>query len=228
MSDFKLWYSTPATSWSQGLPLGNGRIGAVVMAAPHREVWSMSEVTYWSGQTDPDPAPAGGRTALEEMRSHFFAGDYDSGDRLAKQYLQPKKQNFGTNLGLCEVVIDFAQDADVKSGGVFRRELELTSAVSGAVYESGETTIRREVFASHADDLVVSRIWSDRPGGVSFTIAIEGGTESFTTEVVDGDTIEFKGQATEKVHSNGKCGVWAKGQLKISLSGGTIYRGMAD
>lgn len=225
MSDFKLWYSTPATSWSQGLPLGNGRIGAVIMAAPHREVWSMSEVTYWSGQKDPDPAPAGGRTALEEARSHFFAGDYDSGDRLAKQYLQPKKQNFGTNLGLCEVVIDFAQDADVKSGGVFRRELELTSAVAGAVYESGETTIHREVFASHADDLLVSRIWSDKPGGVSFTLAIEGGTESFTTEVVDGDTIEFKGQATEKVHSNGKCGVWAKGQLKVSLSGGTIYRG---
>lgn len=62
------------------------------MAAPHREVWSMSEVTYWSGQTDPDPAPAGGRTALEEARSHFFAGDYDSGDRLAKQYLQPKNK----------------------------------------------------------------------------------------------------------------------------------------
>lgn len=225
MSDFKLWYSTPATSWLQGLPLGNGRIGAVIMAAPHREVWSMSEVTYWSGQKDPDPAPAGGRTALEEARSHFFAGDYDSGDRLAKQYLQPKKQNFGTNLGLCEVVIDFAQDADVKSGGVFRRELELTSAVAGAVYESGETTIHREVFASHADDLLVSRIWSDKPGGVSFTLAIEGGTESFTTEVVDGDTIEFKGQATEKVHSNGKCGVWAKGQLKVSLYGGTIYRG---
>lgn len=104
----------------------------------------------------------------------------------------------------------------------------MTSAVAGAVYESGETTIHREIFASHADDLVVSRIWSDKPGGVSFTLAIEGGTESFTTEVVDGDTIEFKGQATEKVHSNGKCGVWAKGQLKVSLSGGTIYRGMAD
>lgn len=59
MNDFKLWYSEPAVSWAQGLPLGNGRLGAVVMAAPHREVWSMSEVTYWSGQSDPVPSSGG-------------------------------------------------------------------------------------------------------------------------------------------------------------------------
>lgn len=40
MNDFTLWYSTPAADWSQGLPLGNGRKGAVVMASSHREVWS--------------------------------------------------------------------------------------------------------------------------------------------------------------------------------------------
>lgn len=73
----------------------------------------MSEVTYWSGQIDPEYPPAGGKAALEEMRSYFFSGDYDEGDRLAKQHLQPKKRNFGTHLGLCEVVIHFGRSIQV-------------------------------------------------------------------------------------------------------------------
>jgi alpha-L-fucosidase 2 len=224
MNDFKLWYSTPASGWSQGLPLGNGRIGAVVIAAPQREVWNMSEVTYWSGQADPEPVSGGRKAALDEMRQHFFAGDYDGGDRLAKEHLQPKKQNFGTNLGLCEVIIDFAeQDSVIGEDAAFRRELDLTNAVAGVDIQGNGNILHREIFASHVDDLVVSRMWSDEPGGVSFTLGLTGGVESFTTEVVDSDTLEFKAQATEKVHSNGACGVWAKGRVKVSLSGGEIY-----
>jgi alpha-L-fucosidase 2 len=186
----------------------------------------MTEVTYWSGQAEPELAPFGGKAALEEMRQQFIAGDYNEGDRLAKLHLQPKKRNFGTNLGLCEVVIDFAEQ-DTNAGGteVIERELDLTCAVARTVVRSKGTTLHREMFASHADDLVVSRIWSDVPGGVSFTIGLEGGSASFTTEVVDDGTIAFKGQATENVHSNGTCGVWAKGQMKVSISGGTMYRG---
>ncbi|WP_039838663.1 glycoside hydrolase N-terminal domain-containing protein, partial [Paenibacillus sonchi] len=200
MNDFKLWYSTPASGWSQGLPLGNGRIGAVVMAAPNREVWSISEATYWSGQPDPEPAFAGGKDVLEEMRRHFFAGDYEAGDRLAKRYLQPKKQNFGTNLGVCEVVIAFAeQNQESGEAGSFRRELDLTSAVAGAVCQGNGSTLYREVFASHADHLVASRIWSGHPGGVSFTLGLKGGTASFSVSGVDDGTLEFKGRAIEAI-----------------------------
>jgi alpha-L-fucosidase 2 len=225
MNDFTLWYSTPAADWSQGLPLGNGRIGAVVMAAPNREVWSMSEVTFWSGQIDLEPPSFGGGAALEEMRRHFFSGNYNEGDRLAKQHLQPQKQNFGTNLGLCEVVIDFAEESpDPDEGGSFRRELDLTCAVAGAVREGDGTKLYREVFATHADDLVASRIWSDVPGGVSFTLGMKGGTESFKAVAIDDTTLEFQGQATENVHSNGTCGVWAKGLVKVVVTGGDIAR----
>lgn len=231
MQDFKLWYSTPAEGWAEGLPLGNGRIGAVVMAAPHREVWNMTEVTYWSGQTDPELLPIEGKAALEEMRQHFFAGDYKTGDRLAKQYLQPQKGNFGTNLALCEVVIDWngqrrgaaSIEADIPSDGSFRRELDLSTAVVGAVTSQTVTAVHREVFASHADDVVVSRVWSDAPGGVSFTVCLKGRTESFQASVLDNSTLEFKGQAIERVHSNGACGVWAHGLLKVEVSGGAVH-----
>lgn len=48
----KLWYDKSAAGWSEGLPVGNGRLGAVVMAAPEREVWNLTESTYWSGQAE--------------------------------------------------------------------------------------------------------------------------------------------------------------------------------
>lgn len=232
MGHFKLWYSTPAESWAQGLPLGNGRMGAVVMAAPYREVWNITEVTYWSGQTDPELVPIDGKAALEEMRQHFFAGDYKTGDRLAKQYLQPKKGNFGTNLALCEVAIDwnggqtaadtFTSDSPGEVNSSFRRELDLTTAVAGAVTSQSGAVMHREVFASHADDVVVSRIWSDAPGGVSFTIGLEGGKDSFQPALVDSHTLSFKSQALETVHSNGECGVRAQGLLRVEVSGGTV------
>jgi len=223
MDDFTLWYSTPAVNWHQGLPLGNGRMGAVIMAAPHREVWSMSEITYWSGQADPEPALAGGKRALEEMRAHFYSGHYDEGDRLAKQYLQPKKQNFGTNLGLCQVVIQFdEQSPDGTHEGSFRRELDLNLALAKAAWRNNDTMMYREVFASHADDLVVSRVWSDISGGVSFSLSLEGDTGSFRCTTLDDSTLEFMSQATENVHSNGNCGVSAEGYVKVVVAGGTV------
>lgn len=223
MDDFTLWYSTPAVNWNQGLPLGNGRMGAVVMAAPYREVWSMSEVTYWSGQADPEPALAGGKRALEEIRLQFNSGNYDEGDRLAKRYLQPDKQNFGTNLGLCKVVIQFAeQSPDRTLEGSFRRELDLNLALAKAAWRNKDTNVYREVFASHADDLVVSRVWSDRSGGVSFSLSLEGETGSFRSTLMDDCTLKFEGQATENVHSNGNCGVSAEGYVKVVAAGGTV------
>ncbi|GGG12518.1 hypothetical protein GCM10010912_66200 [Paenibacillus albidus] len=222
MDDLKLWYLSPAASWSQGLPVGNGRIGAVVSAAPDREVWSMNEVTFWSGQAEAVPGPMAGKAELQRMRERFFAGDYAGGDRLAKQYLQPKKQNYGTHLGLCEVVLAFEeQDWQAEEGPPFRRELDLRQAITSSVSGTAGKRQLREVFASHADDLVASRIWSEVPGGVSFTLGLEGGAGAFAVTGTE-DTLEFKAQALERVHSDGTCGVWAQGTIKIAAHGGTI------
>lgn len=229
MNDFTMWYSTPAAHWSQGLPLGNGRIGAVVMASSHREVWSMSEVTFWSGRIEQEQPSAGSKAALEEMRSHFFSGDYDEGDRLAKQHLQPKKGNFGTHLGLCEVVIDMEKkNSSSDEAGSFQRELDLTQALAGAFWKDDNSMIRREVFASNVDDLVASRVWSEAPGGVTFTLGLQAGTESFKVVALDDNTLEFQGQATENVHSDGTCGVWSKGLVKLVISGGPSQVLMVD
>lgn len=247
----KLWYDKPAVAWPQGLPVGNGRIGAVVMAAPDREVWNLTESTYWSGQAEEGaPAATGGKAALAAIRERLFAGDYAGADRLAKQALQPPKPNFGTHLAMCEVVIEFAGGGeemaesgigvsdrsgelaplgDSKPTGVvdasclpFRRELDLSTALLKTTGGPPGSTLVRELFASHADDVLVSRIGSEAAGGVSFTLGIAGLTPEFAVSAEGETALEFRGRATETVHSDGSCGVSCRGRVEVETRGGRI------
>jgi len=217
MNHSKLWYSGPAADWKQGLPIGNGRIGAVIHGGIESETWSMTEITYWSGQVERIQGNGNPKAILEQMREQFFKGNYSEGDRLAKQGLQPKKQNFGTNLSVCDINLRFEQQ-----GEDLVRELSLEKAIVQTSYTSSGGKITRETFATHADGIVVSRIKSELKGAISFSLSIQGRTGDFATSAADDDAIGFRGQATEDVHSNGKCGVFCEGKVKVVAVGGII------
>ncbi|MGG6309419.1 glycoside hydrolase family 95 protein [Paenibacillus macerans] len=235
----KLWYTRPGLAWSEGLPIGNGRMGAVIMAAPGREVWNLTESTYWSGKAQEEAAAEnGGKAALEAIRERLFAGDYAGGDRLAKQALQPPKPNFGTHLAMCDVLIEFAgaeENAGPETVGSrqmagdsapaangFRRELDLATALLKTTGGPGGSPLYREMFASHADDLIVSRIRSEAPEGVAFTLELAGLTSEFSVASAGAAALEFRGRATETVHSDGTCGVACRGRVEIEASGGSV------
>ena len=229
----KLWYDKSAAGWSEGLPVGNGRLGAVVMAAPEREVWNLTESTYWSGQAEEvGAAGLGGKAALAAIRERLFAGDYAGGDQLAKQTLQPPKRNFGTHLAIGEVVIEFAAPGEPGESGSanedeaclpFRRELDLSNALLTTTSGPPGATRVRELFASHADDVLVSRIWSEGAGGVSFTLGLTGLTPEFEVSASGMTALEFRGRATETVHSDGACGVRCRGRIELDTRGGSHY-----
>lgn len=221
MNDLKLWYSRPAVSWTQGLPLGNGRIGNVVISSPSREVWSLTEVTYWSGQVEPGHGRANTKGDLDRMRERFFAGDFSGGDQLAKEHLQPPKHNFGTNLSLCDIILEFGED-ELDGDAAFRRELDLQQAVATSSGTLNGYEITREIFASHADELIASRLSSKDPKGMSFTILVEGRTEEFQSVTQGTNTIVFTGKAVENMHSDGACGVSCRGLVHVEARGGTV------
>jgi alpha-L-fucosidase 2 len=218
MNDLKLWYSSAPLDWSQGLPIGNGRLGAVIYGGNEKEIWSMTEVTYWSGKSERIESHSIGKTDLDQMRQHFFAGDYKRGEELAQRVLQPKKQNFGTNLPMCHIILRAEHHGDD-----FYRELDLDNALIYTSYKANGNILNREMFASHVDNIVVSRLWSEQPGGISFSIGVEGLTDNFASWPAGDDAIVFKGQATETMHSNGQCGVLCHGIFKVVAKGGTVF-----
>lgn len=217
MNDLKLWYTSAALNWSQGLPIGNGRLGSVIYGGIEKETWSMTEVTYWSGKTERIESHSKGKAGLDQMRQHFFAGDYKRGEELAQQALQPKKQNFGTNLQMCHLILTVEHQ-----GEDLQRVLNLENAIFHTSYNVNGYNFTREIFASHADDIVASRFWSEHKGGISFALGMEGQTDNFTKWFAEDAAITFEGQATETMHSDGKCGVFCRGMVKVVAQGGTI------
>ncbi|MBM7567049.1 glycoside hydrolase family 95 protein [Paenibacillus sacheonensis] len=235
----KLGFDGQADGWKQGLPLGNGQLGAVVYGGRDSETWCVTEVTYWSGKSEPSATASRGKEDLAAMRELFYAGDYAAGEEMAGRLLQAEKGNFGTNLPLCDVRLVFGGtggslpndraggEAGVGEAGTagrgirgFARELCLEQAVYSA---GGAEGIRRETLASHPGRVLASRIWSDSAGGgVTFSLRLEGRTDSFAVQAAGDDALAFDGHATETMHSDGTCGVQSRGAVKVVAKGGTV------
>lgn len=215
----KMIYTQPAADWKQGLPLGNGQLGAVLHGGIGSETWNLTEVTFWSGKPERFGGSADAKQKLSVMREAFFNGDYVLGDRLAAEQLEPEKGNFGTNLSLCDILITYRDE-----GSQLVRELDLERAVAAVSYRSGTgAMMRRETFATHADGVLASRIRGSQAGSVSLTLQMRGRTDTFDAWLEGTDQISFRTQATETIHSDGTCGVWSEGVLKAAVSGGRVY-----
>lgn len=210
-----LWYNKPATIWSEGLPVGNGRIGAVVISDIGKETWSFNETTFWSGRSEPSPQVYGGKAALKKIQTRYLNSDFAGGKLLAEQYLQPPKQNYGTNLTVAKIHLEFDQPATPSN---FRRELKLDEAVATCQYILGGHNYRRETFVSHPQQILVSEISTDSPQGLSLAVSISSENPDFILTSSE-NTLEFQAHARENIHSDGTCGVQGRGVIKICVLG---------
>jgi alpha-L-fucosidase 2 len=210
-----LRYDAPAVKWSEGIPIGNGRIGAVVLSDINIETWSLNEITFWSGQPEPGKQ-YGTKETTREMQNKYFHDDYDAGQRLAEQHLQPPKHNFGTNLSVGKVRLEIEHSS---SPSTFQRELSFDEAVATTTYKIEGHNYRRETFVSHPHNVLVSQFSTDAPGGLSLRLSLSGENDEMSvTNIADG--LEFNAHAVENVHSSGKCGVFGHGVIKVATSGG--------
>lgn len=215
-----LWYNTPAKAWSMGLPVGNGRIGAVVMSEIDKETWSFNEITFWSGRSELSPKVYGGKAAITKIQAQYLDGDFTGGKLLAERYLQPPKMNYGTNLTVAKIHLEFDQPSATPSN--FRRELNLDKAIASAQYILEGHNYRRETLVSHPQQILVSQISTDSPQGLSLTLSISSENPDFIATSME-DALEFQAHALESIHSEGNCGVRGRGIVKISVCGGSIH-----
>jgi alpha-L-fucosidase 2 len=165
-----LWYSRPAEEWRQALPVGNGRLGAMVFGGLAAETIQLNEETVWTGGPY-DPSRDGGPEALPEIRRLVFQGRcYEAHDLFGRTMMGvPAEQMKYQPLGDLRLAF-----ADVGEASGYRRELDLDTAVAAVSYAAGSVAFRREVFASAADQVIVVRLTADAPGAVSFHARIYG------------------------------------------------------
>jgi len=187
----RLWYEKPAATWVEALPIGNGRLGAMVFGDPARERLALNEDTLWSGGptnwNNPDA-----KSWLPKVREAVFAGRYAEADALTKKMQGPYNQSYQP---LGDLLIDFDVAGKVEG---YRRELDLDRAVATTTFRAEGALHTREVFASFPDQVIVLRVSADRPGQVSFTARL-GSKLRHATKAEGADAIALRGRAPSHV-----------------------------
>ncbi|MBM3852551.1 MAG: glycoside hydrolase family 95 protein [Verrucomicrobia bacterium] len=208
-----LWYRQPASTWVEALPVGNGRLGAMVFGGTAKERLALNEGTIWSGSpiaTD----RVGAHRHLPEIRRLLFEGKYAEAEALVPRELLGDRP-----LGWYQPLGDLALEFSGHEGATdYRRELDLDSAVARTTYRVGDTRFTREVWACAPHEVIVVRISASQPGQVSFTAALSR-VETAEAASVGAEGLELRGQA-----DRGKptAGVHFLGRMIALADGGTV------
>ncbi|WP_428936773.1 glycoside hydrolase family 95 protein [Fontivita pretiosa] len=152
-----LWYTQPATRWTEALPLGNGRLGAMVFGGIADERIALNDDTLWSGGPTDWNNPGGPKT-LGEVRQFLAAADYARADEISKRMMGPYTQSY-LPLGDLELHFEHVGQADS-----YRRELNLADAIATVSYRIGNTRYAREVLASNPDQVIAIHLRAEGPG----------------------------------------------------------------
>lgn len=190
-----LWYGQPAQSWeSEALPIGNGRIGAMVFGGVENERLALNEISLWSGGENPGGGYGGGP---EAGRDQF--GAY---------------QPFG------DAVIRFTYPDGAGETSGYTRSLSLEDAVSTVSYQKGDVTYTREVYASYPDQVIVMTCSASKPGALSAAFSLK---PAHTSDIsISGNTIVMEGQLKNGEKFEARMTVIPKGGKTTAGKGGKV------
>jgi alpha-L-fucosidase 2 len=186
-----LRYTQPAERWTEALPVGNGRLGAMVFGGVASEHLQLNEATLWSGGPRDWNNP-GAKDVLPMVRAAIFAGDYQKAGELCKKMQGPYNESYQP---LGDLRLEFSHDAPPTS---YERSLDLDRAVATVRYQVGNATFTREVFSSYPDQVIVVRLTCDQPGRINFS-ATATSLLRFSVQAGKRDTLVLRGRAPAHV-----------------------------
>jgi len=215
-SDLKIWFTKPAENWNEALPVGNGRLGAMVFGGIENERLQLNEESIWTGQPRWDANPDAMRN-LPTVRKLLFEGKYKEAEKLAQGGILGsfRRDNASSYQTLGDLTLDFGTLRGVSN---YRRELDIGEAVATVKYTAGQVNFTREIFSSAPDQALVVRLTADKQGALTFTMRLSrpGNKASI---VAKGNEIVMK------EHVGDGNGVKMEAKLKLVAEGGKIVAG---
>ena len=183
-----LWYDKPGTQWVEALPIGNGRLGAMIFGGVASERLQLNEDTLYAG----GPYDPNNREALQSLpaaRQLILAGKFKEASDLIGQKMMahPIKQMPYEPVG--DLSLEFAGHTEVSN---YRRELDLDSAIVKVSYAAGGVNFTREVFSSPIDQVIVWRVAADRRNKINFTATFTTPQQA-TVATESNDTLVLRG-----------------------------------
>ncbi len=219
-----LSFSRPAAKWTEAIPLGNGRLGAMDFGGVEDERFQINETTLWGGVPHNYTAP-GAADHLDEVRRLIFQGKLTEAEKLAE-----------TMMGSPRLLMPYQPFCDLRlrfpKGGApsaYHRGLDMTTAVASTDYIQGNVSFHRESFVSFPDQVLVVHMTASRPGQLTFSTSLDSpqpGTEVSTT---DSSSIHLAGQIQPRQNSPRTwTGSWSEpglrfaAGLKVLAEGGSV------
>ena len=191
-----LWYRKPADKWTDALPVGNGRLGAMVFGGISDERIQLNEDTLWSGAGPRDWDNPGAKQHLPEVRRLVMeAKDYVAADNECRKMQGPYNQSYQP-LGNLRLAIEHTGDLTD-----YRRDLDLDTAIARVSYRIGGAKYTREVFASAPDQVITVRLTTDHPAGLTFTVAIDSPVQA-DSQTEGTAVLRLTGKAAAQVDPN--------------------------
>lgn len=224
-SGLQLWYPQAAAVWNEALPIGNGRLGAMIFGGAAEERLQLNEATLWGGGPRDYTNPAA-REKLPRIRELIFAGQNAQAEKLAGEMmgnpalLMPYQP-------FCDLRLNFSHGA----AGNYRRGLSLDDATASVTYDADGVRFTREIFASNPDQVIVLRLAANRPGSHNLAIGLDTPQANSLLQARGMNGLQLTGQIQPRQNPrNSWVGSWdAPGMryaaaLRVEAEGGRVIR----
>jgi alpha-L-fucosidase 2 len=217
-SALTLWYRQPAAQWVEALPIGNGRLAAMIFGGFTDDRLQLNEDTLWSGGPY-DPANPDALAALPQARQLIAGGDYKAAFALITDRMMAKPLRQMPYQPLGDLLLTVSDSGEPQQ---YRRELDLDSAVARVSYVSAGVTFSREYFSSPVDQVIAVRLGGNQPGKVTLTVGLTTPQQaSVATE--DPSTLVMKGVSADAQGIKGALTFHAR--VRVIPQGGQTTRG---
>jgi alpha-L-fucosidase 2 len=211
-----LWYRQPAKEWTEALPVGNGRLGAMVFGGVSTERVQLNEDSVWAGPPVPQ-AREGANENYLKAREALFEGKYAEAEKIIETKFLSDRISPRSYQTLGDLNLEF-KFKDVGLGS-YKRSLDMETALARTEFEIGGVRYTREVLSSAVDDVIAVYLTSDESGMISFKARLSRPAD-FETVSAGPDKIRMSGQAS---HGGNQKGVHYNSQLQAVIKGGKVH-----
>jgi alpha-L-fucosidase 2 len=215
-------FGAPAAEWNEALPIGNGRMGAMVFGGASDERLQLNDGRIWAGAKIDRLNPNAAR-AVPEVRRLLWAGKIEEAEALAERDMISRPRRMPPYQPLGDLLLYFPGHDQVSA---YQRSLHVGNAIHTVKYRSFDASFTRETFASAPANLIAMRITADKPRQVTFRARMRRAADAVSRAT--GNTLILEGQALphgERHAAEPKAGATFRGEVRILLTGGSLRTG---
>lgn len=220
-NSYKLWYDKPAANWNEALPVGNGRLAAMIFGTAENEQLQLNEETVWAGEPG-NNIIEGTYDNIVQIRKLLFEGKYKDAQDLSNKTFPrqaPKDNNYGMQYQ--PVGNLFIRFPGHETATDYYRDLDIQNAIASVSYTVNVTAYRREMFASLTDGVIIVRLTANQPKSITCTLGINS-PHKVNNVTIQNNQLILTGTTSDVDNKKGK--VHFEAQIQPKIEGGKLSR----